>query len=212
MEPSILVTAAVEGIVDEALLKRVCNSLGTDIAYVYGKGGKSSVIRNLQGYNHSARFRHWVILLDLDRDAGCAPDAVNGWLPAPAPLMRLRVAVRELEAWLLADPERLSGFLGVSSQIMPGNPDNLPDPKLAIVNLARASNRRAVKEDIVPSLRSGHSEGPAYASRMIEFISDVHNGWRPEVAAINSDSFRRCRSAILNLMQQPFPPASSPST
>jgi hypothetical protein len=120
--------------------------------------------------------------------------------------MRLRVAVRELEAWLLADTERIAKFLGVAVAEIPADPDSVADPKRLMVQLARSSRRRAIREDMVPNIGSGHQVGPAYTSRMIEFIQSVESGWRPNVAAGNSDSLRRCISAISNLAGQEFGP------
>jgi hypothetical protein len=121
--------------------------------------------------------------------------------------MSLRIAVRELEAWLLADPERISGYLGVSVAEIPTDPDSIPDPKHLIVELARKSRRRAIREDMVPIVGSGQPVGPAYTSRMIEFIQNAESGWRPDVAAHNSDSLQRCISAISRLVKEPFNPA-----
>jgi hypothetical protein len=36
--------------------------------------------------------------------------SIADWLPQPAQLMCFRVAVRELESWLLADAEALAAF------------------------------------------------------------------------------------------------------
>jgi hypothetical protein len=201
----IVVTAAVEGIVDEVLLKRVCNHAGAGIGLVYGRTGKSYILSRLAGYNNSARFRHWVVLLGLDNDASCAPEVLPKWLRIPSALMRLRVAVRELEAWIIADVERLVDFLGVAIRKVPSNPDSLPDPKLALVNLARDSKRRAVREDMVPRPGSGQSVGPANATRMVEFLQDSHSGWRPGVASGNSDSLRKCITAVSELTNVAFP-------
>jgi hypothetical protein len=49
--------------------------------------------------------------------------------------------------------------------------------------------RLDIREDMLPRRGSGRPIGPAYTSRMIEF---VENNWRPEVAARSSDSLRRC--------------------
>jgi hypothetical protein len=57
------------------------------------------------------------------------------------------------------------------------------------VDLAARSRRRAIREDMVPRSGSGRSVGQAYASRLIEFVDGY---WRPEMAANNSDSLRRC--------------------
>jgi len=204
MAAPVVLTAAVEGLVDEVLLKRICSSVGASVGQVYGRYGKSYILTKLHGYNHSAQFRHWVVLVDLDDDGACVPEVLTRWLPTPSRLMRLRVAVRELESWLLADTERIAKFLGVSVAEIPADPDSVPDPKRLMVQLARSSRRRAIREDMVPNIGSGQQAGPAYTSRMIEFIQSVESGWRPDVAAGNSDSLRRCISAISNLAEQEF--------
>lgn len=211
MATPVVLTAAVEGITDEVLLRRICVFCGTNVGPVYGRCGKSYVVARIAGYNHSAQFRHWVILLDLDHDAPCAPDAVMRWLPVPSRLMCLRVAVRELEAWILADPERVSSYFSVPGREIPANPDSVPDPKDFMVELARKSRRKAVREDMVPIGGSGQQVGPAYTSRIVEFIQNTDSGWRPDVAATNSDSLRRCITAITQLSLTPFnPPSGAP--
>jgi hypothetical protein len=42
---------------------------------------------------------------------------------------------------------------------------------------------------------------------MIEFIENMDDGWRPEIAATNSDSLRRYSAALVHLSKQGFPPA-----
>lgn len=110
--------------------------------------------------------------------------------------MRLRIAVREVEAWLLADRERFATFLGGAAGALPVSPEAEPDPKHSVVVVARRSKRRALREDIVPRPGSGRREGPGYASRMIEFVLDKKRGWRPEVAALRAESLRRCITAL----------------
>ena len=121
--------------------------------------------------------------------------------------MCFRVAVRELEAWILSDSERVADFLGVSPGRVPANPDLLTDPKATMVGLAQASRRNDIRQDMVPRPGSGQRVGPAYASRIIEFVQDTGGGWRPDIAERNSDSLRRCVAAIRRLVTQPFPTA-----
>jgi len=40
--------------------------------------------------------------------------------------------------------------------------------------------------------------GPGYSSRILEFVEQSRNQWRPEVAIENSDSLRRCIAALQN--------------
>ncbi|MEI6449145.1 MAG: hypothetical protein WCP98_04245, partial [Actinomycetes bacterium] len=63
----------------------------------------------------------WIVIVDLDSEADCAPQLVSDWLPESADLMHLRVAVHAVESWLLADAQRISKreFLGVPLTIMP---------------------------------------------------------------------------------------------
>jgi hypothetical protein len=113
--------------------------------------------------------------------------------------MCFRIAVRAVEAWLLADRERVAQFLGVRPARVPHDPDGLDDPKEAVVNLARQSRRHAIRNELVPSARSGRRVGPLYTARMIEFVGDEQDGWRPEFAAKASNSLARCLKSLPRL-------------
>ena len=196
---AILISGAVEGPTDEAVLKRLLAEAGALPTAVYGKNGKQNLRRDVRGYNHAARHARWFVLVDLDQDAPCPSALREEWLPEPAPRMCFRVAVREVEAWLLGARERISAFLGIGTAKVPRDPETLDDPKRTMVDLARQSRRRDIREDMVPRPGSGRSVGPAYTSRMIEFATDSGR-WRPEVAAENSRSFWRCRNALKRLI------------
>ena len=107
--------------------------------------------------------------------------------------MRFRIAVREAEAWLLADAVQMGKFLGVRQSLIPAQPDALPDPKQTLVNLARRSRRQAVKLDMVPAEGTNVRVGPAYVPRIIEYASQH---WRPRVAAQRSESLRRTINSL----------------
>lgn len=195
---AVVISAAVEGLLDEAVLTRVVEEAGGRVGPIYGKNGKPHLRRVLAGYNNAARFLPWLVLVDLDQDAECAPPFIAAWLPTPAPLMRLRAAVRAVEAWLLADRERLAGFLRVPTARLPLDPDAVPDPKRLLVDIARGSRRRDIREDMIPRPGSGRRVGPAYSSRLIEFAVTV---WHPAAAAERSDSLHRCRDRIAELVR-----------
>lgn len=182
---------AVEGLVDEAVLRRLISQVGADAGTIHNKGGKGRLLQQIHAYNHAARFRPWVILLDLDRDADCAPSYLRQ-LPEPSPHLCLRIAVRAVEAWLLADREHFSSFFAVPAGRIPSGPDDLNDPKRSLVDLARYSRRKDIRQDLVPRPESGRSVGPAYSSRLLEFIRDSGSGWRPDAGAERSQSLRRC--------------------
>ena len=186
------VSGAVEGVVDEAVFERLLRTVRGQVANLYPTHGKSNLLNRLCGFNAAARRSPWLVLVDLDGDADCAPPFLARHLPSPAPHMMCRVVVRAIEAWLLADRKRAAGLLQVAERLVPDRPEDLPDPKGALVDLARRSRSREVREDLVPRVGSGRKVGPLYSSRIIGFVQDQRNGWRPRVAAHSADSLDRC--------------------
>ena len=195
----VVINGAVEGNLDEAIARRLIAEVGAVPGSFYGRTGKQPLLKSVRGYNAAGRFEPWLAIIDMNTDAACAPLFVTASLPAPSKFMCLRVAVREIEAWLLADQAALARYLGVSGTVLPGQPEALDDPKRALVNIARRSRRRALREDIVPRQGSGRSEGPAYTSRFSEF---VRSSWRPRVAAKSSDSLLRTLNCLESLTQR----------
>ncbi len=175
----VFISAAVEGAVDEAVLRRLLAHVGAEAAVIYGKQGKQALLQRIGGYNVAARYSPWVVLVDLDQDAACAPPFRATWLPQPSAGMCFRVAVRSVESWLLGDRESISAFLGVAISRVPSEPDVDPDPKARMVELARKSRRWDIRQDMTPRPASGLHVGPAYSSRLIEF---AHRVWRPAAA------------------------------
>jgi hypothetical protein len=202
-EHPVFITAAVEGNVDEAVVRRLIEHVGGTPGPIYGRNGKDHLRQRIANYNQAARLSPWVVLVDLDHDAECAPPLRSAWLPALSPHMCLRVAVRQVEAWLLADRERLAKFLSVSTSRIPHNPESVEHPKSTLVELARYSRRRDIREDMAPRPGSGRSVGPAYTARLIEFVISERTGWRPEVAARYSDSLNRSLRCLRRIKSSP---------
>lgn len=199
LEPGSRITTAVEGPLDRAVALRLIEHVGKRSEHAHGLRGKQNLLRNLVGYNQAARFGPWFVLVDLDNDAACPPEIIQEWLPSPAPRMCFRVAVREVEAWLLADRDRLARFLGVPVSRLPLDPEGLEDPKKTVVQLAEDSRRRDIREGLAPSPTSGRQVGPLYTSELGRFVSDSVGGWRPDVAARSSMSLHRCISRLREL-------------
>lgn len=199
MGGDVIIRAAVEGIVDEAVAQKLIVTAGGFPGTVYGKSGKVFLHQKVQGFNNAAKRWPWLVLVDLDSDAECAPPLREQWVPNPAPYLCFRVAVREIEAWLMADADTLASFLGVSLRRIPVAPEQIPDPKKEMVNLARYSRRREIRKDMVPREGSGRSVGPAYTSRLIEY---VQTSWRPEVAIGRAESLRRAITCLRRVIEK----------
>ena len=183
---------------DEAVVQKLINHADAVPGPVYGKNGKPALRSKVDGYNNAARRAPWILLVDLDTEHDCAPQLRQAWVPVAAPHLCFRVAVREVEAWLLADHETLARFLRIARTRIPREPESLSDPKRALVDLARGSRVRAIREDMVPREGSGRSVGPAYTSRVIEY---VQSEWRPDVAAERAGSLKRAITCLNRLIQ-----------
>lgn len=189
----VYVTAALEGKNDVPIVQQLVAHIGFEVGPVHLTSGKGRLDAQLPGYNNAARFAPWLVLRDLNGDAGCAPELVQRLLPAPATHMRFRVSVHAGEAWLLADREAISRFLAVPVRAIPADPETIADPKAFLVNLARRSRHRAIREDMVPIPGTTARVGPGYSARLIEFAS---NHWRADIAAARSASLAGCVAAL----------------
>ncbi|MFB7471223.1 hypothetical protein [Kitasatospora sp. NPDC056184] len=184
----ISITAVVEGMSDEGAVLSILRECDFAPSMFQGKRGRAEVLKKLAAYNQAARLSPWFVLVDLDSDS-CVVSSTKQWLPNPSEFMIFRVAVTELEAWLLADRQAIASFLGVAESTIPRNPDFLTDPKQDLINLARRSRKRDIREGLVPRPNSGTSIGPTYVSDIREFGRTM---WRPRIAAEESPSLARC--------------------
>lgn len=149
--------------------------------------------RNISGFNKASKGMPYLILTDLDYKE-CAPIMIQEWLAETKnPNLIFRVAVREVESWVLADRPGFAKFLGVSAKKVTAKPDDLPDPKAYLIDLARESRKRAIREDIVPKIGSTAKQGPAYNECLTSFVQEK---WDPSNARRSSPSLERTIKAI----------------
>jgi len=195
----VFINASVEGIVDEAVVKRLILLAGGSLSTIYGRNGKSHIRRHIAGYNNTARHQPWLVVVDLNHEFECAPLLRRDWLSQRSTYMCFQIAVREVETWLLADRAGIARFLGVAQALIVKQPEGLEEPKRTMVDLAKRSRRRTIREDMVPREGSGRPVGPAYTSRLIEFASGA---WLPEKAMNTSDSLCRCVECLTELIER----------
>lgn len=104
--------------------------------------------------NRSGASINWLILHDLDHDAPCASALIGRLLAGHrlAPRVLLRVPVRAMESWMLADAEGFAGEFRIAERRLPDRPDDLDDPKQSLVEACRTWDpERAAQRS--PSLR-----------------------------------------------------------
>jgi hypothetical protein len=164
------------------------------IGVTFAAGGYTYIKDKLAGYNRAAVGVPLFVLTDLVGD--CPVSQIKSWLPhGHHNNLIFRIAVKESEAWILADTEGFSRFLGISMSLMPTNIENISDPKQFLINLAARSRRRTLREALVPKPRSTSLVGPDYNSPLTEFIEHT---WNPHEAARNSQSLNRTIKCLEN--------------
>ncbi len=188
----------VEGALEVPVSKKILADLNL---YVEGipiinKGGNTKFWRDAPKYNQAAATAGPILgLTDLDHHP-CPSGLIKKHLRrGKHPQFILRIAERELESWLLADVEARAVFFGISVDLFPFDPDAEFDPKQTLVNLARRSSKKSLREDLVPEQGSKGVVGKGYIPRMREFVEAK---WRPLMAQRKSESLRRAIEAIKN--------------
>ena len=193
-----VITVAVEGVIDEAVVHRLMGHVGARLGPVFGKSGKSALYERMSGYVHAAEFSPWLIVVDLDHDFRCAADLRRGWVSSEPAQLCFRVAVREIEAWLMGDYELLARFMAIPKGRLPKEPDTEENPKRKLVDLAQHSRQSAIKADFVPRPGSGREVGPGYTARLMDF---AQRHWRPGVADQRSTSLARAVRSLRRFIE-----------
>lgn len=189
------VALAVEDDLSETVLRQILYQLKfpLTISTVLKRNGYGYLKRIAAGLNNAAKGSPYILLTDLD-NYECPLALINSWLPQPKHSNFLfRIAVREVESWVLADRERFSKFLGISIDLIPDNTDSLQDPKEFLISLTRRSRKRSLRDAIVPKQGSTATVGKNYNATLMQFLE---NDWRADVAAQHSSSLQRSLTAI----------------
>ncbi len=195
MSNPIFINLAVEDHLSEFVLREIIKQ--SQRPFVIGNclchGGYGYLKKNIQAFNKAAQGMPFLLLTDLN-STECSPTLIKKWLPYPKhPNLLFRVAVREVEAWLLAHREAFATFLGISDKLIPQEVDAIPDPKQFLINLAAKSKNRKVRDAIVPFREKTVTIGPDYNEKLKEFVNHF---WQAEIAASYSPSLQRTVNAI----------------
>lgn len=185
------IAVATEDALSEALIETLLHrsSRPVRIAQRFRQQGFGYLKRRMAVFNQIARWRPVLVLTDLDQGE-CAPRVRRDWLRQqfPAPNLLFRIAVREVEAWLLADGEAFAAFIGIDPGKVPSLPETLPDPKQRLLNLVRKSRQRNLKQDILPAPGARTVQGLGYNEQLCRF---VRNHWRVDCAVAHAPSLAR---------------------
>src|SRR3990172_7799428 len=107
------VSLVAEGLLDEQVLRHLLAQSGRDFALgvCYGKRGRDHLAQNIGRFNLAAVHHPFIVLADLENDE-CPPSLIRQWLPRGCHSnLVLRIAVRKVESWMLADGQAFAEFL-----------------------------------------------------------------------------------------------------
>jgi len=188
--------AVAEGALDSAAADRLLDVLEVKEQgfVVIDKRGGTSFWPEVHRYNDAAEFCGPILGL-VDLEGGPCPSAlIAKHLPhGRNPDFVLRIAERMLESWLLADRRRIAEYLRVPVTRIPATPDELDHAKLELVNIARRSRSREIREDMVPEPGTSGIIGKGYTTHVQTFIRER---WNPLDAQHASGSLQRAIRAI----------------
>jgi len=186
------VILAVEDSLGEATARRLLAVFRPDLAppdTVLGLKGNEYLRGKCTALNTAAAHMPVMLLMDQDVPSRCPPRLINRWLGRGRPRrLFFRVAVMEVESWVMADREAFAALVGIPAFRVPTDTDSIPDPKQFLVNLARRSRVPRIRNDLVPARKSTAQVGPAYNALLVDFVNRT---WDPDAARTASPSLRR---------------------
>lgn len=178
------ITLGVEDLPGELILRRLLQgNRRLAIRDVRGLQGEGYIIANLVVWNRAASALPMIVLVDLDR--GCAPRKRQALLAECHPNLLLRIAVHEVEAWLLADHEAMAAWAAIPPAKLPPDADAISDPKRELVNLVGRHAPARLRRQIVPREGDRRQTSPGYNDALRDFIM-VH--WDRDRAVARSGS------------------------
>jgi len=160
--------------------------------------GKGKIKKQINAFNNAAQYGYYFVIVDLDNEYECAPSLIQDWLPLNKQMNNFlfRIAVHEVESWLLADRDNLAAYFSISRELIPLEPDNQIDPKHTIISLAKRSRKREIRENIVP-IDNYASIGPGYNIQFQYFIKNI---WNIDSARKNSPSLDKTIKSLEKLI------------
>lgn len=197
MTTPIPLSLAVEDPLTESLFAKILLTIPTEYATrtIYNRGGYGYLRQNINGFNNAAKGIPFLVGTDLDTYE-CPAALVQEWLTrSKHDNLLICVAVREAEAWVLADRENFARFLGIRAGLVPDQVETIPDPKRKLVDLARRARSRELREDLCPPPNSTRKVGPNYNPRLAAF---VHRSWNPNTAKKNAASLARAIDRLVS--------------
>ena len=198
MSNPIPVKLAVEDSLSEYVLRKIIRTSNERFAIgmCFRRSGFGYLKRAISGFNTASKHgTYFCVLTDLDATE-CPPALIQKWLPeGKHQNLIFRIAVREVESWLLAHREAFAKYIGVNENLIPLEVEDIENPKEFLIGLVSRSQIRQLRSDIVPKAGSTATIGPDYNGRLIAFVEQM---WDPCTAKKLSASLRSAIETVEN--------------
>ena len=151
------ITVAVEDLLSESVAHRLLRDYAPNLQPTRTEGltGYGQLKARFTSFSKMAHYREPVLLItDLDNPKSCPLALIQEWrqrLPAE-PNLLFRVAVVEIESWLIADRPGISQWLSIADWHVPRRPETLLHPKESLVGLAGAAGNARFGKPSCPGL------------------------------------------------------------
>lgn len=188
------IALATEDELSEAIALRLIGELKKPhyISHKLRRGGAGYLYKKMGSWYQMAQYQIMLILTDLDH-AKCPVEYREKWLSqksVPANLV-FRIAVREVESWVLADHQGMRELIG-NKGVLPREPDILDDPKQTFLELAKVASKN-IRDDLIKNVNGHLRPGLGYNFQLTRWIK---SSWSPERASERSPSLARARKRL----------------
>lgn len=174
LEVDYLTEGATDAIVAEKLIRAAGLVPGTDYLLGSRRRGKQQFDNRVRGLNAGVKHGRAVLALrDHDDDAPCAGDLVRSILSDRDPRLILRIAVRSVEAWLMADRDAYARHFGVRVADVPNVPETIERPKDLLNNWINGSRGKHLTRFVAEQRRYGLANWQIIAAYQTIFVRDV---------------------------------------
>lgn len=191
---------AVEDRLSEAVGHKLLVYFDMEPTTTIGNRGSDYLKKRARDLNRTAKGFPVFLLTDQDSPKRCPIEIMKGWLRAPCNEgFIFRIAVMEIESWIMADRQAFASFIGIDTNDISDNPDSIENPKEFMLDLVRKHGKRDLKNALLPSPGSTARVGPEYNPVMSRFVA---RQWDVRRAGSESPSLQRAISALDSFKSQ----------
>jgi hypothetical protein len=191
---TIYITLAVEDSLSETVARKILKQSDKNYCVIncLGRKGFGYLKTKINKFNEASKQLPFFVL--IDQDNGCPPEKIDSWLKCKVNSNFIfRIAVMEIESWVMADRDSFLNFLVSLNLIYHIKWTKLPDPKQFFLNITKKTRKRRLKQDIIPIPGSTAKIGPDYNACISDFVRDR---WNVHEAIRHSESLNRAFKKI----------------